>query len=164
MYLIDTFFYLSYSCSYSSSRASHYLHVFIIGDEALMLPQWISHHASMFHRAYLLDYNSTDNSMQIARAFAPASWKIIPSRMHIILCLLILYSLHTFHEPSLSLRSIHCFVRVGNTVFASRSTDDELIDYEARHPHAWKIILTLGTSDPPVKGHLYISMQYTHHM
>ena len=66
----------------------------IVGDEALMLPQWISHHASMFHRAYLLDYNSADNSMEIARAFAPASWKIIPSRTVHYMFTFALFSTH----------------------------------------------------------------------
>ena len=52
-------------------------------------------------------------------------------------------------------------VVVGNTVFASRSTDNELIDYEAMHPHAWKIILTLGTWVMHLsKTHAFLYMKY----
>ena len=47
-----------------------------MGDEALLLPQWIRHHAPLFHRAYLFDYNSSDASVDVARALAPSTVRV----------------------------------------------------------------------------------------
>ena len=49
-------------------------------NEELLLPYWIRHHASMFDMAILIDYNSTDKSLEIIRQEAPRSWKIVSSR------------------------------------------------------------------------------------
>jgi nucleoside-diphosphate-sugar epimerase/SAM-dependent methyltransferase len=54
-----------------------YSHVF---NEEFLLPFWIRHHASMFDRAYIFDYASTDNTVDIFNALAPSSWKLIPSK------------------------------------------------------------------------------------
>ncbi|CAF2213964.1 unnamed protein product, partial [Rotaria magnacalcarata] len=45
-----------------------------------LLPYWIRHHASMFDMAILIDYNSTDQSLEIIRREAPTSWKVVSSR------------------------------------------------------------------------------------
>ncbi len=49
-------------------------------NEEVLLPFWIRHHASMFDSAILIDYNSTDRSLDIIRREAPSSWKIVSSR------------------------------------------------------------------------------------
>ena len=49
-------------------------------NEELLLPFWIRHHASMFDLAILIDYNSTDQSLEIIRREAPRSWRIVSSR------------------------------------------------------------------------------------
>ena len=49
-------------------------------NEELLLPYWIRHHAPMFDMAILIDYNSTDKSLEIIRREAPSSWKIVSSR------------------------------------------------------------------------------------
>ena len=48
-------------------------------NEALLLPYWIAHHAPMFSRAILIDYNSTDGSAELVRQLAPRTWKVVPS-------------------------------------------------------------------------------------
>ena len=49
-------------------------------NEEFLLPFWIRHHASMFDMAILIDYNSTDRSLEIIRREAPHTWKIVRSR------------------------------------------------------------------------------------
>ncbi|CAF1591447.1 unnamed protein product [Rotaria magnacalcarata] len=49
-------------------------------NEEFLLPYWIRHHASMFDMAILIDYNSTDQSLEIIRREAPTSWKVVSSR------------------------------------------------------------------------------------
>ena len=46
-------------------------------NEEILLPYWIRHHASMFDHAILIDYSSTDRSVQIIQDMAPSTWKII---------------------------------------------------------------------------------------
>ena len=46
----------------------------------MLLPYWIRHHASMFDMAILIDYNSTDQSLEIIRREAPKTWKVVSSR------------------------------------------------------------------------------------
>ncbi|CAF1341414.1 unnamed protein product [Adineta steineri] len=48
-------------------------------NEEILLPFWIRHHAPMFDMAILIDYNSTDRSLEIIRREAPYTWKIVPS-------------------------------------------------------------------------------------
>ena len=48
-------------------------------NEELLLPYWIRHHAHMFDRAVMIDYNSTDASRQIISRLAPESWKVVDS-------------------------------------------------------------------------------------
>lgn len=58
-------------------------HVILIAhfyNEEFLLPYWIRHHASMFDMAILIDYNSTDRSVQIIQQEAPNSWQIVRSR------------------------------------------------------------------------------------
>jgi hypothetical protein len=49
-------------------------------NEEILLPYWIRHHAPMFDMAILIDYNSTDRSLEIIRREAPDTWKIVSSR------------------------------------------------------------------------------------
>lgn len=46
-------------------------------NEELLLPFWIQQHAPLFDHAVLINYNSTDSSLEILSALAPASWKIV---------------------------------------------------------------------------------------
>jgi hypothetical protein len=49
-------------------------------NEELLLPQWIRHHAPHFDMAILLDYNSSDQSLDIISREAPSSWSVVQSR------------------------------------------------------------------------------------
>ena len=49
-------------------------------NERMLLPYWIQHHAPLFDAAVLLDYNSTDDSVEIIRREAPSTWRVVPSR------------------------------------------------------------------------------------
>lgn len=48
-------------------------------NEELLLPFWIKHHQKLFDHAVLIDYGSTDNSVDIIRTLAP-TWEIVRSR------------------------------------------------------------------------------------
>lgn len=48
-------------------------------NEEFLLPHWISHHLKMFDRAVLVNYASTDKSVEIIRTLAP-NWEIRNSR------------------------------------------------------------------------------------
>ena len=48
-------------------------------NEEFLLPFWIKHHLSLFDHAVLIDYGSTDNSVDIIKQMAP-DWEIRPSR------------------------------------------------------------------------------------
>jgi hypothetical protein len=50
-----------------------------MNNEELLLPHYIAHHSSMFDRAALIDYNSTDKSRYMVQEFAPDSWMLIKS-------------------------------------------------------------------------------------
>lgn len=49
-------------------------------NEELLLPYWIRHHARYFDEAILIDYDSTDRSVEIVRKQAPAGWRVVSSR------------------------------------------------------------------------------------
>lgn len=46
-------------------------------NEELLLPYWIRHHAPMFDMAILIDYNSTDQSLDIIRREALKGWRVV---------------------------------------------------------------------------------------
>lgn len=50
-----------------------------IRNEALLLPHWIAHHAPMFDAVTIIDYASTDDSLDIIRTLAP-HWRIVRSQ------------------------------------------------------------------------------------
>ena len=50
-----------------------------IRNEALLLPQWIAHHRPMVDAATIIDYASTDESLDIVRTLAP-EWRIVRSQ------------------------------------------------------------------------------------
>ena len=48
-------------------------------NEEKLLPYWIRHHAPMFDHAVLIDYNSTDQSVEIIKREAPPTWRVVRS-------------------------------------------------------------------------------------
>ncbi len=48
-------------------------------NEEYMLPWWLNHHKNNFDHGVLVDYNSTDRSVEIIKEICP-NWEIIPSR------------------------------------------------------------------------------------
>lgn len=48
-------------------------------NEEYLLPWWLEHHKKYFDHGILIDYNSTDNSVSIAKEICPG-WEVIPSR------------------------------------------------------------------------------------
>lgn len=48
-------------------------------NEAYLLPFWIAHHLPLFDHAVLIDYQSTDESVEICRTLAP-HWEVRTSR------------------------------------------------------------------------------------
>ena len=48
-------------------------------NEEFLLPYWLRHHYPLFDHGVLLDYASTDQSVEIIRALAPR-WEVRPSR------------------------------------------------------------------------------------
>ncbi len=49
-------------------------------NEEFFLPYWIRHHARLFDSAILIDYYSTDQSVEIIRRLAPSSWRVVATR------------------------------------------------------------------------------------
>jgi|SRR5262245_24349255 len=48
-------------------------------NEEVYLPYWLRHHTRLFDHGVLLDYGSTDGSVEIIRRLAP-TWEVRPSR------------------------------------------------------------------------------------
>ena len=48
-------------------------------NEELLMPFFILHHAPMFDKVHLIDYNSDDRTLEIVRKYAPPSWEVVPS-------------------------------------------------------------------------------------
>lgn len=48
-------------------------------NEEYLLPYWLNHHKYMFGHGILIDYNSTDSSVDIIKSIVP-NWEIIQSR------------------------------------------------------------------------------------
>ncbi|AUN29394.1 glycosyltransferase family 2 protein [Niveispirillum cyanobacteriorum] len=48
-------------------------------NEEYLLPWWLKHHVEMFDQGILIDYSSTDNSIDICRTLAP-HWRVVRSR------------------------------------------------------------------------------------
>ena len=49
-------------------------------NEEYLLPWWLEHHTKMFDHGVIIDYHSTDSSLQIIRDMAP-HWEIVTSRV-----------------------------------------------------------------------------------
>lgn len=47
-------------------------------NEEFLLPLWLNHHKKFFDHGILIDYNSTDSSVEIIKKICP-NWKVIPS-------------------------------------------------------------------------------------
>lgn len=50
-----------------------------IRNEEYLLPYWLMHHKKYFDHGIIVDYASTDNSVEIIKSICP-TWEIIPSR------------------------------------------------------------------------------------
>lgn len=48
-------------------------------NEEWILPFWLKHHRDIFDHGIMIDYHSTDRSVEIVRELCP-SWQIVPSR------------------------------------------------------------------------------------
>ena len=46
-------------------------------NEEFLLPFWIDHHKNFFDNALLIDYGSTDSSLEIIQDRAPKNWKVV---------------------------------------------------------------------------------------
>lgn len=53
---------------------SHFL------NEEMLLPFWIRHHARFFDAAILIDYGSTDQSVEIIKRTAPSTWRVVNTK------------------------------------------------------------------------------------
>jgi hypothetical protein len=50
-----------------------------IYNEEILLPHWLKHHVKIFDKGVIIDYASTDSSLDIVREIAP-HWKIVQSK------------------------------------------------------------------------------------
>lgn len=48
-------------------------------NEEYLLPRWLSHHKKIFDHGILIDYNSTDNSVNLCKSICP-NWLVVKSR------------------------------------------------------------------------------------
>lgn len=48
-------------------------------NEEYLLPWWLNHHKKIFDKAVLIDYNSTDRSVEIIKEICP-HWEVVKSR------------------------------------------------------------------------------------
>lgn len=48
-------------------------------NESFLLPYWLSHHRKLFDDGILIDYDSTDNSVEIIKSLTP-HWRIVKSK------------------------------------------------------------------------------------
>ena len=49
-------------------------------NAGFLLPYWIRHHAMHFDEAILVDYHSSDESVEIIQRIAPSNWRVVASR------------------------------------------------------------------------------------
>jgi hypothetical protein len=52
-------------------------HVF---NESYLLPSWIKHHREMFDCATIIDYASSDSTVDLIKRHAPSAWRVVASR------------------------------------------------------------------------------------
>jgi len=50
-----------------------------IRNEEYLLPFWLKHHKKYFDHGIIVDYNSTDSSVEIIKSICP-TWEVVPSR------------------------------------------------------------------------------------
>lgn len=50
-----------------------------IYNEEFLLPWWLKHHTQIFDHGIIIDYGSTDNSVEICKKYAP-NWSVVNSR------------------------------------------------------------------------------------
>ena len=50
-----------------------------IYNEEFLLPWWLKHHTQIFDHGIVIDYGSTDNSVEICKKYAP-NWSVVNSR------------------------------------------------------------------------------------
>lgn len=66
----------NYNEPFSDNSTTLITHIY---NESYLLPFWLTHHKKMFDNIIIIDYNSTDNSVEICREICP-DCKIITSR------------------------------------------------------------------------------------
>lgn len=49
-------------------------------NEEYLLPWWIKHHKNLFDNGIMINYASTDRSVEICKDLCPSNWKIVDSR------------------------------------------------------------------------------------
>ena len=49
-------------------------------NEEFLIRQWIRHHSPLFQKGILIDYNSTDKTLDIIKEEAPSTWIVVKSR------------------------------------------------------------------------------------
>lgn len=49
-------------------------------NEEYMLPWWIKHHAKLFDNGIMINYHSTDRSVEICKELCPKHWTIVDSK------------------------------------------------------------------------------------
>lgn len=50
-------------------------------NEELLIEDWVRHHIPLFDRAILINHNSTDRSVEIARSVMPDTWEIVDTKL-----------------------------------------------------------------------------------
>lgn len=84
-------------------------------NEELLLPYWLEHHTKIFDHGIMIDYDSTDSSVEIIREMAP-DWEIIVTNNRNAL---------------------------GKSVFDAIQCDLEVMHNEARLGNVWKVALNV---------------------
>ena len=51
-------------------------------NEEYLLPWWINHHKKLFDYGIMINYNSTDRSVEICKKLCPPNWKIVDTVNH----------------------------------------------------------------------------------
>ena len=61
---------------YNSTKLTVISHIF---DEEYLLPFWLEYHSQIFDHGIIIDYCSTDNSLEIIKRFCP-TWEIVKTK------------------------------------------------------------------------------------
>lgn len=116
-------------------------------NEEYLLPWWLEHHKKYFDHGLLIDYGSTDRSVEIIKDICP-NWQIFPSRFKQY------DSCHLEYEIMMFLRQVpngHWIISLPTTEFLVGDINGLTVDMQERKE--WIIpTLVLAKYDP--NGHL----------